>query len=80
MTILKKISEKIVENENKKKEEERIEKERVKQEKQKLLEHNEKELLVELILYIKNIEKEQKVLLEKMEDLNSTVWLSNNKN
>ena len=61
--IKKKVSEKIVEAENKKKEEERIEKERVEQEKQKLLELNEKELLVELIFSIKNIEKEQKVLL-----------------
>ena len=72
--IKRKISDKIAENEEKKKEAERIEKEKIEQEKQKLMELSEKELIVELIFSIRNIEKEQKLLTEKVEGLESTMW------
>lgn len=59
--------------EEKKKEKERIEAEKLEQEKQRLLALDEKELLVELIFSIKNIEKEQKSLSKKVDDLK--LWL-----
>lgn len=72
--IKNKITDKIAEAEEKKKEKERIEQERIEQEKQRLLALDEKELLVELIFSMKNIEKEQKKLLEKVEGLDATIW------
>ena len=57
-----------------KKEKERIEKEMMEQEKQRLLSMDEKELLVELIFAVRKIEKEQKALSEKVEDLETTIW------
>lgn len=56
------------------KEKERIEKEMMEQEKQRLLSMDEKELLVELIFAVRKIEKEQKALSEKVEDLETTIW------
>ena len=44
------------------------------QEKQRLLSMDEKELLVELIFAVRKIEKEQKALSEKVEDLETTIW------
>lgn len=63
--------------EEKKKEKERIEAEKLEQEKQRLLALDEKELLVELIFSIKNIEKEQKSLSKKVDDLK--LWLDQTK-
>ena len=51
-----------------------MEAEKIEQEKQRLLSLDEKELLVELIFSMKNIEKEQKILLEKIENLDATIW------
>ena len=39
-----------------------------------LLSMDEKELLVELIFAVRKIEKEQKALSEKVEDLETTIW------
>lgn len=72
--IKNKIAEKIEEAEKKQKEKERLEKERLEKEKQKLLALDEKELLVELILSMKNVEKGQKALSDKLEDLDSAIW------
>ena len=44
------------------------------QEKQRLLSMDEKELLVELIFAVRKIEKKQKALSEKVEDLETTIW------
>ena len=72
--IKDKIENSIAEREEKKKEKERIEKEMMEQEKQRLLSMDEKELLVELIFAVRKIEKEQKALSEKVEDLETTIW------
>lgn len=72
--IKNKISAKIVEAEEKERERKRMEAEKIEQEKQRLLSLDEKELLVELIFSMKNIEKEQKILLEKIENLDATIW------
>lgn len=72
--IKNKIVDKIEDAEKKKEEKERIEKEKLEQEKQRLLALDEKELLIELILSMKNIEKGQKALSEKIEDLDASIW------
>ncbi|MEI3356430.1 MAG: hypothetical protein V8R81_05195 [Clostridia bacterium] len=72
--IKNKISAKIAEAEEKERERKRMEAEKIEQEKQRLLSLDEKELLVELIFSMKNIEKEQKILLEKIENLDATIW------
>ena len=69
-----KIENSIAEREERRKEKERIEKEMMEQEKQRLLSMDEKELLVELIFAVRKIEKEQKALSEKVEDLETTIW------
>jgi len=72
--IKNKISAKMAEAEEKERERKRMEAEKIEQEKQRLLSLDEKELLVELIFSMKNIEKEQKILLEKIENLDATIW------
>ena len=72
--IKNKISAKMAEAEEKKRERKKMEAEKIEQEKQRLLSLDEKELLVELIFSMKNIEKEQKILLEKIENLDATIW------
>ena len=72
--IKNKIVNKLEEAEEKKKEKERIEAEKLEQENQRLLKLDEKELLVELIFSIRNIEKEQKTLSEKVEYLETIIW------
>lgn len=72
--IKDKIENSIAEREERRKEKERIEKEMMEQEKQRLLSMDEKELLVELIFAVRRIEKEQKALSEKVEDLETTIW------
>ncbi len=72
--IKDKIENSIAEREERRKEKERIEKEMMEQEKQRLLSMDEKELLVELIFAVRKIEKEQKALSEKVEDLETTIW------
>ena len=57
----------------KRREEERLEKEKIEQEKQRLLALNEKELLVEIIFMMKGIVKEHESLIEKIEELESSV-------
>ena len=56
-----------------KRREERLEKEKIEQEKQRLLALNEKELLVEIIFMMKGIVKEHESLIEKIEELESSV-------
>ena len=51
----------------------RLEKEKIEQEKQRLLALNEKELLVEIIFMMKGIVKEHESLIEKIEELESSV-------
>ena len=72
--IKDKIENSIAEREERRKEKERLEKEMMEQEKQRLLSMDEKELLVELIFAVRKIEKEQKALSEKVEDLETTIW------
>ena len=72
--IKDKIENSIAEREERRKQKERIEKEMMEQEKQRLLSMDEKELLVELIFAVRKIEKEQKALSEKVEDLETTIW------
>ena len=50
------------------------EKEKIEHEKQRLLALDEKELLIELIFSMKKMEKEQEILLEKVENLDATIW------
>lgn len=69
-----KITAKIAEVEEKEREKERMEKEKIEHEKQRLLALDEKELLIELIFSMKKMEKEQEILLEKVENLDATIW------
>ena len=69
-----KITAKIAEVEEKEREKERMEKEKIEHEKQRLLALDEKELLIELIFSMKKMQKEQEILLEKVENLDATIW------
>lgn len=69
-----KITAKIAEVEEIEREKERMEKEKIEHEKQRLLALDEKELLIELIFSMKKMEKEQEILLEKVENLDATIW------
>ena len=72
--IKNKITAKIAEVEEIEREKERMEKEKIEHEKQRLLALDEKELLIELIFSMKKMEKEQEILLEKVENLDATIW------
>lgn len=71
--IKNKVNQIIDEAEEKRKERERLEKERLEEEKKSLLALSEKELLVELLITLKNMESDQKSLLEKISELDSDV-------
>lgn len=71
--IKNKVNQIIDEAEEKRKERERLEKERLEEEKKSLLALSEKELLVELLITLKNMESDQKSLLEKIGELDSDV-------
>lgn len=72
--IKNKIENKVAEQEKRKKEKERIEIELKAIEKRRLWKLSERDLLIELLLSVKEIEKEQKILLEKVEDIDSAIW------
>jgi len=71
--IKNKIENKVAEQEKRKKEKERIEIELKAIEKRRLWKLSERDLFIELLLSVKEIEKEQKILLEKVEDIDSAI-------
>ena len=73
--IKSKIKEEIEKAEERRKERERVEMEKIEREKERLLALSEKELLVELLLIIKNVQQEQKDLTEKVEQIETEVTL-----
>ena len=73
--IKSKIKEEIEKAEERRKERERVEMEKIEREKERLLALSEKELLVELLLIMKNVQQEQKDLTEKVEQIETEVTL-----
>lgn len=68
-----------IEAQKRKEEEERIEREKLEREKQRLLAMSEKELLVEILLMIKNISKENASIIDRVEDLESSLSITNSR-
>lgn len=68
-----KMKEEKIRREEQRLEEERIAKEKIEQEKSRLLGLNEKELLVEIIFILKGIERKHETLLEKLDEIDSSV-------
>lgn len=72
--IKNKVNQMILDAEERKKENERLEREKLEKEKERLLALSEKELLVELILIMKDVVKEEKDLSERVEQLDGEIY------